>query len=435
MANAMEGMTNWMNEHLAPLAGRMGQNKVLQAISQGMVMTMPLTIGMAVVAIVINLPIPGISEWMAASGVTATANEMINSTMSLLAIYVSFLIAYVYAKNDGMNGITAGVLSMASFLMLVPSTIQIDEETTLNAYQQNYLGSDGLFVAIILAICVAAAFGWLTRKDIKLTLPDSVPPMVSDSLSPAFTAMIIFAAVFFIKWGLSMTAFGNVFELIKQVVSAPLMNFGATPAAMIAIMTIANLVWCFGVHPSSVTSVYVPVFITVTMANIAAFQAGEVMPDAKYLMLYSCLYFGGTGNTICLCIDMLFAKSEKFKAMRNLMLLPNIFNITEPVIFGVPVMLNPLFFIPMLLSCIVPGLIALPLLNILPIAYNPTVQLPWVMPTVITAFMQGGVFYALIIVACIAATCVIWFPFFKIADNQAYEEEQAIAAQKAATAE
>ena len=428
----MDGITNWMNEHLAPLAGRMGQNKVLQAISQGMVMTMPLTIGMAVVAIVINLPIPGLSDWMQASGVAATANEMINSSMSLLAIYVSFLIAYVYAKNDGMNGVTAGVLSMASFLMLVPSTVTIDEENTMNAYMQNYLGSDGLFVAIILAILVAASFGWLTRKDIKLKLPDSVPPMVADSLSPAFTAMIIFAAVFFIKWGLTMTSFGNVFELIKQVISAPLMNFGATPAAMIAIMTIANLVWCFGVHPSSVTSVYVPVFITVTMANITAFQAGDPLPDAKYLMLYNCLYFGGTGNTICLCLDMLFAKSEKFKAMRKLMLLPNLFNITEPVIFGVPVMLNPLFFIPMLLSCIVPGLVALPLLNILPIAYNPTVQLPWVMPTFITALMQGGPLYMIVILICIAVTCVSWYPFFKIADNQALEEEKAIAAQKAA---
>ena len=107
----------------------------------------------------------------------------------------------------------------------------------MNAYMQNYLGSDGLFVAIILAILVAASFDWLTRKDIKLKLPDSVPPMVADSLSPAFTAMIIFAAVFFIKWGLTMTSFGNVFELIKQVISAPLMNFGATPAAMIAIVT------------------------------------------------------------------------------------------------------------------------------------------------------------------------------------------------------
>jgi len=428
----MDGITNWMNEHLAPLAGRMGQNKVLQAISQGMVMTMPLTIGMAVVAIVINLPIPGFSDWLQASGVSAAANEMINSSMSLLAIYVSFLIAYVYAKNDGMNGVTAGTLSMASFLMLVPSTITLDEENTLNAYQQNYLGSDGLFVAIILAICVAAAFGWLTRKDIKLNLPDSVPPMVADSLSPAFTAMIIFAAVFFIKWGLTMTPFGNVFELIKQVVSAPLMNFGATPVAMIAIMSIANLCWFFGVHPSSVTSVYVPVFITVTMANIAQFQAGEPMTDAKYLMLYNCLYFGGTGNTIALCIDMFFAKSEKFKAMRNLMFLPNLFNITEPVIFGVPVMLNPLFFVPLVLSCVVPGVVGMALLNILPIAYNPTVQLPWVMPTFITAFMQGGVFYMLTILACMAVTCVLWYPFFKVADLQAYEEEQSLAAQASA---
>lgn len=123
-------------------------------------------------------------------------------------------------------------------------------------------------MAIILSLLVAVAFGWLTRKDIKLKLPDSVPPMVSDSLSPSFTAMIIFAVVFFIKWGLMATPFGNIFELIKQLVVALLMNFGATPIAMVAIMTIANLnlVWFFGVHPSSVISVYIPVFMTVTMA-------------------------------------------------------------------------------------------------------------------------------------------------------------------------
>lgn len=92
---------------------------------------------MAVVAIVVNLPIPGLSDWMVASGVSAAGNEMINSSMSLLAIYASFLIAYVYANNDGMNGVTAGFISMASFLMLVPSTVTINEETTMNAYQQN----------------------------------------------------------------------------------------------------------------------------------------------------------------------------------------------------------------------------------------------------------------------------------------------------------
>ncbi len=165
------------------------------------------------------------------------------------------------------------------------------------------------------------------------------------------------------------------------------------------------------------------------MANIEAFQAGNPLPDATYLMLYNCLFFGGTGNTIALCIDMFFAKSEKFKAMRNLMFIPNLFNITEPVIFGVPVMLNPIFFVPLVLSCVVPALIGLPLLSVLPIAYNPTVQLPWVMPTFITALMQGGVFYMLVILACVAVTSLLWFPFFKVADTQALEEERVLAEQ------
>ena len=154
--------------------------------------TMPLTIGVALIAILINLPIPGLSDFLASSGLTAAGNEVIAATMSLLAIYCSFLISYQYAKDDGMNPLTAGVMSMGAFLILVPSTIDMGEAGTITAFKSNYLGSDGIFVAIILSILVAMAYGFLTRKNIKVTLPDSVPPMVSDSLSPVFTAMIIY---------------------------------------------------------------------------------------------------------------------------------------------------------------------------------------------------------------------------------------------------
>lgn len=431
MASPMGKMTDWMTEHIAPLAGRLGQNKVLQAISGGMMQSMPLTVGVALIAIVINLPIPGVSEFLTSSGLTAAGTEIVNSTMSLLAVYVSFLIAYQYAKNDGMNPITAGVLSMASFLCLVPSTIVVDEETTLNAYQQSYLGSNGIFVALILGIVIAAFYGFLTRKNIKLTLPDSVPPMVSDSLSPVFSAMIIFGIVFIVKWAFTFTPFGNVFDFVSKIVAAPLVNVGTSPWAIIALFSIANLVWFFGIHPNSVMSVFYPVMIAAMMENQAAFTAGEPMPYLLFGLLGSCVYFGGQGNTIGLCLDMWTAKSEKFKAMRSLMTIPNIFNINEPVIFGVPVMLNPIFFIPMVLAALIPGLVGMALCSILPVTYNPTIMLPWAMPTFIAALIQGGPLYMIVIIVCMLVSAVLYYPFFKIADNQAYEEEQAYNAEHA----
>ena len=403
----MEGLTNWMQEHIAPLATKLGQNKFIQAISGGMMHTMPLTLGVALIAILINLPIPGVSDFLASSGLTAAGNEVIGATMSPLALYVSFLI-------------------------LVPSTIDMGEAGTITAFKSNYLGSDGIFVAIFLSILVAMAYGWLTRKNIKVTLPDSVPPMVSDSLSPVFTAMIIFFVVYLVKWGFTFTPWGNIFDFIMQNVGTPLMKLGATPWSVIIVYTVGNIFWFFGIHPNAVMGIFYPMMLLpALMANQQAYLNGEPLPFLMFALIGSCCYFGGQGNTIGLCFDMFTAKSEKFKAMRNLMTIPNIFNINEPVIFGVPVMLNPVFFIPMVLSSIVPGLIGLALCTILPIPYNPTIQLPWAMPMFIAALLTGGPLYMGVVLICMAVSAVLYYPFFKIADKQACEEEQALAAEQA----
>lgn len=114
------------------------------------------------------------------------------------------------------------------------------------------------------------------------------------------------------------------------------------------------------------------------------------------------------------------------------MTIPNIFNINEPVIFGVPVMLNPIFFIPMLFASIVPGLIGMALCSVLPISYNPTISLPFAMPSFVNALIVGGPMYMVVLLICMASSALLYYPFFKIADNQAYEEEQALAAAHAA---
>ncbi len=432
MASPMDAMTNWMQAHVAPVATALGQNKVLKSISEGMVRTTPLTVGVAAIAIITNLPIPGLSDFLASSGIAAAGTEIVNSTMSLLAIYVSFLIAYQYAKNDDTDPMTAGVLSMACFLSLIPSTVTLADGTTMNTYGQNYLGSDGIFVALVLAVSVAAFYGFLTRKNIKLTLPDSVPPMVADSLSPIWSAMIIFVLILCIKVGFTFTPFGNIFAFVTQVIAAPLMIVGSSPWTAITIFTLGNLVWFFGIHPNTVMSVAMPVLMAVMMENQAAFTAGQPLPHFLFTAVSSCCYFGGTGNTIGLCLDMYTAKSEKFKAMRNLMTVPNIFNINEPVIFGVPLMLNPIFFVPMILSAVVPGVIAMVLCSILPISINPTIMMPWVTPAPISTLFAGGPLYMCVLLICMAATALLYYPFFKVADNQAYAEEQAIAAEHAA---
>ena len=128
---------------------------------------------------------------------------------------------------------------------------------------------------------------------------------------------------------------------------------------------------------------------------------------------------------LSLCLQK--AKSERLKALRAITLVPNLFNINEPVIFGVPVMLNPLFFIPMILNTLIPGLIGVAASKLMTFNYNPTITMPWVTPAPITGLLVGGIPLFLLILFCAAVTTLIWYPFLKMADNQALKEEAAAA--------
>jgi PTS system cellobiose-specific IIC component len=140
---------------------------------------------------------------------------------------------------------------------------------------------------------------------------------------------------------------------------------------------------------------------------------------------------GGTGSTLGLALDTFTAKSEKYKTMNKLVVIPNIFNINEPIIFGFPIIMNPIYFLPMVLSSLVNGFVGLLLLKIIPVNINPTIQTPWVTPTVISALLQGGLGYFVIVLACLLADMLLYLPFFKIDDARALKEEQASQAQEA----
>ena len=267
------------------------------------------------------------------------------------------------------------------------------------------------------------------NKNLRLKLPDSVPPMVSQSLAPTFVAMIIFTLVFALKWACTFTPYQNIFNVVSTLIGKPISYFGASPISLIIVFSLMNLIWFFGIHPNAILMPYMPVLMMVQMANTEAFLNGSAMPYLVFGIIGVCVQIGGSGNTLGLCIATLFAKSEKYKAMRKLVIPANIFNINEPIIFGFPVMLNPLYLIPMVFSPAVSGLVSWALIGILPISFNPTIQMPWVTPGFITAFFQGGIFMLLLWIISLGIHFVMYLPFFLIDDNNAYKQEQQMKAE------
>ena len=410
---------------VGPIATKVGENKFIIALTEGFMLTMPITLGVALIAVLTNFPIPAWVSFLQNAGLYDVGNQIITLTLSLLAVYVVGAIGYRYTVNEGEHGMTGALLSLASFIALMPvENLTKADGSPITAIATEKMGSQGILVAILIGLFIPWLYVKLTRKKLVLKLPESVPPNVSQSMAPTFVAMIIFSLIFFIKYVTGLTPYGNVFTMITTIVAEPISAFGATPIALIVVFTLMNLFWFFGVHPNTILMVYMPILMMAGISNQEAFLAGKELPFYAFAIVGSAVQIGGAGNTLGLCIATLFGKSEKYKAMRKLVIPANIFNINEPIIFGFPLMLNPLYFVPMVLSPLVSGLFAMFYMNLLDINVNPTVSMPWVTPGFVTTFFTGGFSLALLWFLCLLIHFVMYLPFFLMDDRRAIQEER-----------
>lgn len=412
---------------VGPVAAKVSENKFITALTEGFMLTMPITLGVAVIAVLSNIPIAPWMSFLQSSGLYSIGQQVISLTLSLLAIYVVGAIGYRYTVNEKENGMTGALFSLAVFIILMPvETFKNSSGAEVNALLTSNMGSDGIFVALLIGLFIPWLYVKLLHKNLVVKLPHSVPPMVSQSLAPTFIAMIIFSLSFLVKYLVSLTSYGNIFTLITTVVSEPISAFGANPWSLIVVFTLMNLIWFFGIHPNTILSVYMPILMIASIANQEAFLKGDTLPYYSFAILGTCVQIGGAGNTLGLCLATFFAKSEKYKAMRKLVVPANVFNINEPIIFGFPIMLNPIYFIPMVFSPLISGVAALLYIKVIPIQFNPTISMPWVTPGFVTTLLTGGLSLMVLWFICLFIHFVMYLPFFIIDDRKAVEEEAVI---------
>ncbi|ALQ68633.1 PTS sugar transporter subunit IIC [Bacillus cereus] len=425
----LEGTKNGLERIITPLTNYLGNSKVVNAITSGMMMTIPVTIGVTLFAILGNLPFEGWKEFLIQIGLYTHMQDMISATLSLLAVYMVVIIAYSYVKEEGMNGMTAAVIALGSFLCLMPMSIKVGEEQ-IPAILNQYLGSDGIFVAMFVGVFTGKLYCALKRKNIGVKLPESVPPMVADAINPVFISIIIFTIIFFIRVIFGFTPYENIFNFVSQVISLPVKVIGSSVWSVIAIFTFMNICWFFGLHPAPIINVWYSATAPLFTAAITAFASGTPFAEIPYLaftLMHFAVAIGGTGNTLGLAINLLFAKSEQYKSLGKIGIVPNIFNINEPIVFGLPLVLNPIYFIPLVASSIVGGLICVVFLKITGILsnFNPLIELPWVTPAPFAAYISGGWLLFIMTVLIIISQILLYYPFFKMGDKKAYEAEQA----------
>ncbi|MFC0232465.1 PTS sugar transporter subunit IIC [Vagococcus entomophilus] len=443
----MDRLEKFLNKFLGPLANFMNNSLFFSSLSEAFMRITPITLGGAVVLLIGNFPIPSWIQFLDKIGWAQHFNAAQNATMNAIALFIVFNFAYVYAKKAKYEGLSAGLLAVACFLILMPQNYLIPQvtsqsqhfpvETTLTGVKQltsfatEYTGATGIIVAIFVGWFCALQYVYFNKKNLVIKLPQSVPPNVSESLRPSILSGIILLVFLAIRMLFAfapfLSSFGNVFTFINTLIQTPLQHFVSSPISLIIIYVLANILWFFGIHPNMIYGIISPILLSTNIENQNAFKAGHPLP---YLTMAVIAFsvgnaFGGQGTTIGLIIAMIRAKSTRYKELFKLAVIPSLFNINEPLVFGMPIMMNPIFFIPMLLTPIAIGGGTLALLKILSFTeFNPMLSLPWTTPGLIVTLLQGGVKFFIIGLFILVVSTIIWTPFFRIADNAALLEEK-----------
>ncbi|HSP47376.1 MAG TPA: PTS cellobiose transporter subunit IIC [Clostridiaceae bacterium] len=430
----MNKFTEMLEEKLMPIASRVASNKYLIAIRDGFALALPLLIIGAIHLLLANLPITGYPAFMAGIFGPNWATFFVipfNATMAIMAIFVVLGIAYSLAGQFELDQISTAVIALVSFLIITPLNMMVtpaagDPIAVGDVIPFTWIGSRGLFVGILTAIFATLIVRFVVRKNWVISMPDGVPPTVAKGFSALIPAVIVFTLFNLLRLLMTFTSFGTVHDMIFNVLQTPLTALGATlPATLVANFFI-GLFWVFGIHGANIVgAVMGPIWLSLSADNLNAFQAGQPLPNIitqQFQELY--LQLGGSGSTLSLALIMLFlTKSQLLKKLGKLAILPGLFNINEPITFGVPIVLNPLMMIPFILT---PMILAVFVYYWTALGFVPRpsgVIIPWTTPPIIGGLLMAGIPGAITQLIELVISFFIYYPFIMAVDKQYLNQE------------
>lgn len=390
-------------------------NRYIQVISRGMMGTLAITMVGSIFTI-----FAGLTFLPEAFRTVCTTATMVTS--NLITVYVIMSLAIVMAKECKQDAIASVVLALACFFVLTPISVFEVGESKVSAIEISYLGSKGMFVGMIVAILATRLYAFLVDKRVTIRLPDSVPDMVSRSFEAIVPAFIVFALAMIVRLGFQYTGFGNIHDFIYKTLQLPLQGLGESIWSAILLLLLSEFLWFFGIHGSNVTSsIMTALFTTQAYANmeaVAAGQAPQFILNTFFLSAYK-----GPRHLALACILLFICRSDRFKAIGKIAVVPGVFGISEPMKFGIPMVMNPWILLPMSLSPVISMLIAYvaTLVGFMPVV---SVNVPWTVPPIISGFMTAGWQGAVVQIVQFVAVIFLYLPFIKKLDRDELKLEK-----------
>lgn len=432
-----EKITNILEEKFMPIASKMADNIYLQSVRDGLVLGMPFLIIGSIFMIIAEFPSDAYFNFMTSIFGDGWADKVLYPTrvsFDVLAIFSSLGIAYRLAEKKGVDPISAAAISFVSFLMLSPNSIDFISEAgkilgSESAIPLTYLGSQGLFVAIFIAILSTIVYEKIVKKGIVIKMPDGVPPAVSKSFVSLVPALVMMLLTWLIKMGFEATQFGTIHELFRVVLGIPLGWVGGSFLGCIFMAFMISLLWCVGLHGADIVgAVLNPIWYVFMDQNRLAFMAGESIPNVmtpQFVDIF--ISVGGSGTTIVLAyLLMRKARSAQLKEIGKLSMAPAIFNINEPIIFGTPIVMNPIMMVPFILAPVTVAAIAYLSISWGWVAPLAGIPVTWTVPPIIGGYLATGghISGAVLQIVQMVVAGLIYLPFFKMLDKKYLQEEE-----------
>lgn len=445
-------MGDFIQSTILPAFMKFVNTKAVRAVKDGMMYSMPLIIVGAVFLLLFQLPIESAANFVTSLGIVPYLSQGYTSSFAITAMVTAIGVGYTWAKNDGWEPLSAGIISLSAFLIFIPSYVAVDlldaegaAVTTVAGLDKTWLGGQGMIGAMICGLLTGLIYSMFLAKDIRIKMPEGVP----DGVAAAFTGLIPAAVILtgaVVVYGIC-NAVGGVtpIELIYRFVQTPLQNLGDSLPGYLTFQFLIPLFWFFGVHGATVVgSVSSPIAQANQLENAAIFEkltkAGMSRADAIAALPANGAHiyteaFGncfqapfGSGWTIGLVVFMVFfAKSAQMKQVGKLGIGCGIFNINEPVLFGTPIVLNPKLIVPFIAVPVINNAIAYILTDIGFMPYTMGVTVPWTTPPVLSGLICIGWQAALVQLAGAVISFFVYMPFAKSLDDEYLAGEQAAA--------
>jgi len=416
----MNGFMNWLQEKVMPPMAKVGNNKYLVSIRNGLVLTLPAIISGSFFLILSNIPITAWLNYI--KPYAAMMNVAVSASFGIISLLAAIGIGFELSKALEVDPISGAGLATMAFII-----VSFNDKHTLNV---DNFSSTGLFTAIITAFVAVLIFNFFVKRHIVIKLPSGVPTAVSNSFVALLPGFVILLLFWIVREPLNI----DINVVIQSIFHPLLFAMNSLPGILVYTLLVSVL-WVCGIHGDmTLEGIADPIFLQFLAANGTALAHHQPLPYVT-ASGFSSLFVnvGGTGATITLVVLMLFSKSKTYRDLGRVAFPSALFEINEPVIFGFPIVMNPITMIPFIL---IPLVLATGSYLLITIGWvsAPSAMVPWTMPPIIGPLMATGWDWRAAVWSAIelVIAAVGYYPFFKVAEKQMVATEASDAAAKAA---